>query len=174
MSNRNRKNEMKLDRRVEHVAERTKNMIFRIEMKNKDRNLYLGMAVAGCLIFLGGLVLYIYQMFTLHLGDLRYAVIVVGAGLGFNMIRGFIEFFRQISAKLKTLTSEQVTKGCDRFTNMGMAAGQVFLAVFLMEWLSSRSNMPLWVPVVTEIGALLVYSGGRMICDAVKPVSQAS
>ena len=169
MSSRNKKRTRV--RRIEHVAERTKNMTFRIDMTRKNQNLYLAMAVIGAAAYLVGLVLYIYTMFSLHLGELRYAVIVVGAGMGAFMVLGFAEVFRERAAGCKVLTSEQITKGCDRVTNMGMAAGQVFLAVFLMEFLS-RSTMPRWIPSLTAIGALLCYCGGRMISEAVKEVKQ--
>ena len=167
MNSQGKEKQNKGGRRVEPVEQRVKNLTFRIDMSAKDQNLYLGMALAGAAAFAAGLIIYIYFMFKLHLGDLRYAVMVVGAGLVIYMASGFVEIFRERSLKSEIITSEQVTKGYDRVTNMGMAGGQVFLAVFLMELLS-RSAMPRWVPSLTAIGALICYCGCKMISDAIK------
>ena len=162
-----KKREKDLVRKVEQVEQRTRNMVFRIDLKKKDLKLYTAMCIAGCLIYLAGVGIYIYQMFSLHLGDLRYAVMVVGIALGFGILSGLAEVLKEMKEGINRLTSTQVTKGRDRVTNLGMASGQIFLAVFLMELLA-RSDMPRWVPAMTAIGALLCYSGGKTVSEAIK------
>ena len=156
-------------RKTEPLEQRTKNMKFRIDLPEEKQKLYMGAALAGTIVYLAGLVLYIYKMFQVKLGDLRYAVIVVGAGLGIFAILGYIEFFKQKSQKAEIITAEQVTKGCDRVTNISLATSQVFLAVILMELLS-RSPMPRWVPIIPALGAVIAYCLAKMISEAVKEV----
>ena len=169
MSNKTHKKKKLQVRRIEGVQERTRNMTFRIDMAEKDIRLYTGMALAGYLVFLAGIGLYIHRMFTLHLGDLRYAVMVVGLAMAAALLTGFIEVFREMSQKTDVLKSEQISKGRDRVTNIAMACGQIFLAVFLMEILS-RSSMPRWIPMVAAAGALICYSGGKQVSEAVKAI----